>query len=429
MNNLILKNCKFSDKQIKNIIIEDGKIAKITKALAKSDMTSDNIIDLKEKYVIPGLIDPHVHFRDPGLTYKEDWASGSMAAAHGGYTTVIDMPNTNPQTDTLENFKEKKQTALKKSYCDFALQAGVKSKRDVDEILTEKPASFKIFMDLYSDQQLNEMFGYLEGTGKLLCLHCEDQKLVNYYTSKLKENPDNENDCKAYSQARSEIAELISVHKAVSYAKKYNLQLHLCHISSNQTLKYVEAYRQNMNISIEATPHHIFLDNSVYDSYGTKAKTNPPLRNKKYALCVDDLCKFDSIGTDHAPHTLDEKTRDTWTTAAGIPGLEVTMKLLLTQVKKNKLSLDDIIRLTSVNPARIFKIENKGMIKEGYDADLCVIDLDKCGKVDVDQFYTRAKYTPFEGMEYTGDAVMTINRGELICEDDEVIKHDAKYIY
>lgn len=108
MNNLILKNCKFSDKQIKNIIIEDGKIAKITKTLSKSDLTSDNIIDLKEKYVIPGLIDPHVHFRDPGLTYKEDWASGSMAAAHGGYTTVIDMPNTNPQTDTLKNFKEKK---------------------------------------------------------------------------------------------------------------------------------------------------------------------------------------------------------------------------------------------------------------------------------------------------------------------------------
>ena len=429
MNNLILKNCKFSDKQIKNIIIEDGKIAKITKTLSKSDLTSDNIIDLKEKYVIPGLIDPHVHFRDPGLTYKEDWASGSMAAAHGGYTTVIDMPNTNPQTDTLKNFKEKKQIALKKSYCDFALQAGVKSKKDVDEIMTEKPASFKIFMDLYSDDELNELFSHIENTGKLLCLHCEDQKLVNYYTSKLKENPDNKRDCKAYSQARSEIAELISVHKAISYAKKYNLQLHLCHISSNQTLKYVDAYRQDMNISIEATPHHIFLDNSTYDSYGTKAKTNPPLRNKKYALCVDDLCKFDSIGTDHAPHTLEEKTKDTWTTAAGIPGLEVTMKLLLSQVNKNKLSLDEIIRLTSANPARIFKIENKGFIKEGYDADLCVIDMDKCGIVDVNEFYTQAKYTPFEGMEYSGDVIMTINRGEIICEEDELIKHDVKYVY
>lgn len=429
MNNLILKNCKFSDNQIKNIIIEDGKIVKITKALSKSDMTSDKVMDLNKKFVIPGLIDPHVHFRDPGLTYKEDWKTGSMAAAHGGYTTVIDMPNTNPQTDTLDNFRQKKQIALKKSYCDFALQAGVKSKKDVDEILTENPASFKIFMDLYSDDELNELFCYIENTDKLLCLHCEDRKLVNYYTAKLKENPDNKDDCKAYSQARSEIAELISVHKAISYAKKYNLQLHLCHISSNQTLRYVEAYRQKMNISIEATPHHIFLDNSIYDSYGTKAKTNPPLRNKKYALCVDDLCKFDSIGTDHAPHTLEEKTKDTWTSAAGIPGLEVTMKLLLTMVNKNRLNLDDVIRLTSTNPARIFKIENKGMLKEGHDADICVIDLDKCGKVDVDEFYTQAKYTPFEGMEYMGDAVMTINRGEIICEDNQVIKHEVKYIY
>ena len=429
MNNLILKNCKFSDKQIKNIIIEDGKIKRITKTLNKSDLNSDSIIDIKENIVIPGLIDSHVHFRDPELTYKEDWSTGSMAAVHGGYTTVIDMPNTSPQTDTLKNFKEKKDIALKKSYCDFALQAGVKSKKDVDEILTENPASFKIFMDLYSDAQLDEMFGYIENTGKLLCLHCEDQRLVKYYTEKLKKNPDNDSDTKAYSQARSEIAELVSVHKAISYAKKYNLQLHLCHISSNQTLKYVDAYKENLKLSIEATPHHIFLDNSIYDTYGSKAKTNPPLTNKKYALSVADLCRFDSIGTDHAPHTLEEKSKDTWSSAAGIPGLEVTMKLLLTQVNKNNLSLDEIIRLTSTNPARIFKIENKGKLEEGYDADICVIDLNKKGKVDVDEFYTRAKYTPFEGMEYFGDSIMTINRGEIVCEDDEVIKHDVKYVY
>ena len=429
MNSMVLKNCKLSDGKITNIIVEDGIIAKITKSLNKSDIDSDEIIDIKENIVIPGLIDPHVHFRDPGLTYKEDWKTGSMAAAHGGYTTVIDMPNTSPQTDTLANFKEKKEIALKKSYCDFSLQAGVKSKKDVDEILTENPASFKIFMDLYSDDELEELFGYIENTGKLLCLHCEDQRLVQYYTAKLKENPNNKEDLKAYSQARSEVAELISVHKAMTYAKKYDLQLHLCHISSNQTLKYVEAYRKNMNVTIEATPHHIYLDNSIYDTYGTRAKTNPPLRNKKYALCVDDLHCFDSIGTDHAPHTMEEKTRDTWSSAAGIPGLEVTLKLLLTQVNNNKLSLDEIIRLTSHNPARIFKIENKGMIKEGYDADICVLDLNKTGKVDVDNFHTQAKYTPFEDMEYEGDCVMTINRGEVICQEDEVIKHDVKYVH
>jgi len=429
MNNVILKNCKFPNNKINNIIIEDGKIKEIKKSLTPSDESNNNIIDIKENVVIPGLIDPHVHFRDPGLTHKEDWKTGSMAACHGGYTTVIDMPNTNPQTNTLKTFKEKKEIALKKSYCDFALQAGVKSKKDVDEIMTENPASFKIFMDLYPDEQLDKLFSYIENTDKLLCLHCEDQKLVQYYTNKLKENPDNKNDTKAYSQARSELAELISVHKALMLAKKYNLKLHLCHISSSQTLKYVEAYKENQNISLEATPHHIFLDNSTYDSYGVKAKTNPPLRNKKYALSIEDLSKFDSIGTDHAPHSIEEKEKDTWSAAAGIPGLEVTLNLLLTQMNKNNITLNEIVRLTSYNPAKIFKIENKGKLEKGYDADICVLDVNKCGKIDVDNFYTQGKYTPFEGYEYQGECIMTINNGLVTHEYNEVIKHKAKYVY
>lgn len=428
MNNMLLKNCKFTDNKIKNIIIEDGKIKKISSVIKESEKNTDEIIDLKGKIVIPGLIDPHVHFRDPGLTKKETWETGSMAGAHGGYTTVIDMPNTNPPTDTLEAFKEKKEIALKKSYCDFGLQAGVRTKKDVDKILREKPAAYKIFMDLYTVDQLDEMFSYINDTGKVLCLHCEDHQLVQYYTNKLKEDSDNRNDTKVYSQARSEVAELIAVNRAIELGLKYNLQLHLCHISSNQTLKYLEAYK-NEKVSFEATPHHIFLDNSIYDSYGPKAKTNPPLRNKKYALSIADLNKFDSMGTDHAPHTLEEKEKDTWQTASGIPGLEVTLKLLLTEVNNKRLTLDDVTRLTSKNPAKIFNIKNKGELKEGYDADITVIDLDKEGKIDVDEFYTKGKYTPFEDRPYHGDRIMTIKGGEIISTEDDVIKTEAKYIY
>ena len=429
MGNIILDNCKTVDNKIVNIIIENGKISSIKKELKASEKNTDKIINIKENYVIPGLIDPHVHLRDPGLTHKEDWKSGSQAAAHGGYTTIIDMPNTKPLTNTLKAFNEKKEIASKKSYVDYALHAGVKTQQDVEEILKEKPASYKIFMDLHETEELYEMFSHVAKTGKPLSLHCEDKNLVDYNIKTLSQNPENKDKTIVYSYARSALAELIAVNRAIEFAKKLNIQLHLCHISTRQTLELIHEARESINVSIEATPHHIFLDNSTYENYGIKAKTNPPLRDLDYNITVDYLKEFDSIGTDHAPHTIEEKTRDTWTSASGIPGLETTMQLLLTEVNNNNLSLKEVVRLTSTNPAKIFKIPNKGEIKVGYDADITVLDMKEEGKINIDNFYTRAEYSPFENRQYVGNNILTINRGNIICENNEVIKNDVKYIY
>ncbi|MBQ6218877.1 MAG: dihydroorotase family protein [Methanosphaera sp.] len=429
MGNIILENCKTVDNKIVNIIIENGKISSIKKELKASEKNTDKIINIKENYVIPGLIDPHVHLRDPGLTHKEDWKSGSQAAAHGGYTTIIDMPNTKPLTNTLKAFNEKKEIASKKSYVDYALHAGVKTQQDVEEILKEKPASYKIFMDLHETEELYEMFSHVAKTGKPLSLHCEDKNLVDYNIKTLSQNPENKDKTIVYSYARSALAELIAVNRAIEFAKKLNIQLHLCHISTRQTLELIHEARESINVSIEATPHHIFLDNSTYENYGIKAKTNPPLRDLDYNITVDYLKEFDSIGTDHAPHTIEEKTRDTWTSASGIPGLETTMQLLLTEVNNNNLSLKEVVRLTSTNPAKIFKIPNKGEIKVGYDADITVLDMKEEGKINIDNFYTRAEYSPFENRQYVGNNILTINRGNIICENNEVIKNDVKYIY
>lgn len=429
MGNLILKNCKNINNEIINIIIEDGKIKEIKKTLQPSDKNTDKTIDIKENIIIPGLIDTHVHLRDPGLTRKEDWKTGSQAAAHGGYTTIMDMPNTQPLTDTLKTFQEKKEIAQKKSYTDFALHAGVKSEEDVQEILEEKPASYKIFMDLYDNDTLYEKFKYVSKTGKLLQLHCEDKTLVDYNIKTLSQNPENKNKIRKYSYARSALAELIAVNRAIEYSKKLNQQIHLCHISTRQSLELVHEARTSTNITIEATPHHLFLDNSTYDTYGSKAKTNPPLRDKNYNITLDLLDEFDTIGTDHAPHTIEEKTKDTWTTASGIPGLECTMKLLLTEVNKNNITLDEIVRVTSTNPAKIFKIPNKGEIKEGYDADITVLNMKEEGTIKLDNFYTKGKYTPFENRQYKGNNIMTINRGKITGEYDEVIKQESKYVY
>ena len=429
MGDLILKNCKTVNNNIVNLIIEDGKIKEIKKELLPSDKTTDKIIDLEEKIIIPGLIDPHVHLRDPGLTHKEDWESGSKAAAHGGYTTIIDMPNTVPTTNTVKAFKEKKEIAKKKSYVDYALHAGVKTKKDVDEILKEKPAAYKIFMDLHENDELFKMFEYVSETNKPLCLHCEDKNLVDYNIKTLSSNPENDSKTITYSYARSALAELIAVNRAIEYAKKFNMQIHLCHISTRQTLELIHEARTSTNITIEATPHHLFLDNTVYENYGIKAKTNPPLRDKNYNITLGYLNEFDSIGTDHAPHTLEEKQKNTWTSAAGIPGLEATIPLLLTEVNKNRITLKEMVRLTSYNPSKIFKIPNKGLIEVGYDADITVLDMKKEGKIDLDNWYTQGKYTPFENREYVGCNVMTINRGNIICNENEVIKNENKYVF
>lgn len=429
MGNLILKNCKTIKNDIVNIIIEEGKIKEIKKELLSSDKTTDKIIDIEEKIVIPGLIDPHVHFRDPGLTHKEDWKSGSQAAAHGGYTTVIDMPNTIPQTDTLKAFKEKKEIAKKKSVVDFAIHAGVKTQKDVDEILNEKPAAYKIFMDLHDNDQLYQMFEYVSKTGKPLCLHCEDKNLVDYNIKTLSSDKSNDSKTITYSYARSALAELIAVNRAIEYAKKLGLQIHLCHISTRQTLELIHEARNSTNITIEATPHHLFLDNSVYESYGIKAKTNPPLRDVNYNISLSHLNEFDSIGTDHAPHTLEEKQKNTWTSAAGIPGLEVTLPLLLTEVNNNNLTLEEVVKLTSYNPSKIFKIPQKGSIEVGYDGDITVLDMKREGRINVDNWYTQGKYSPFDNRAFVGCNVMTINRGNVICDEDNVIENKSKYVY
>lgn len=429
MSNLVLKNCKTIDNKIVNIIIENGIIKDIKKTILPSEKETDTICDIKENIIIPGLIDTHVHLRDPGMTQKETWTTGTQAAAHGGYTTIIDMPNTLPATDTKKAFQEKRNIATKKSYVDFGLHAGVKTRQDVMDIMSEKPASYKIFMDLYTNKQLDEMFNYVSQTNKPLSLHCEDKTLVDYNIKTMKKNPLNKNKTITYSYARSALAELIAVNRAIELAKKYKLQLHLCHISTRQTLELIHEAKEKLNISIEATPHHIFLDNTTYERYGVKAKTNPPLRDSNYNITIDNLNEFDSIGTDHAPHTIEKKEKDTWKSAAGIPGLETALKLLLTEVNNKRLTLEQLVKLTSTNPANIFNIPNKGKIKKGYDADITVINMKETGKISIENTYTKAKYTPFENRDYVGSNIMTINRGNIISQDNDVYKYDSKYIY
>lgn len=413
MFDLVLKNLKLLDYSSEvSIAIEDGKIAKIS----KSTIDGEKVIDLKGQLVLPGLIDPHVHFRDPGLTYKEDFKTGSMAAAHGGFTFVMDMPNTVPKTNTYKAFKEKMEMANDKSVVNFGLHAGYSTLDEMEKILELNPMSFKVFMDLETDEELDKIFKDISDLSKksIVTVHCEKRDIVLESTKNLSE----ETEAIAYSYGRPAESEDESVAQAIALAKKYGNDLHICHLSTKNAMDLAISN----NVTFEFTPHHLLYDNTAFNNFGTLIKTNPPLREKGKNITISDLNENSIIGTDHAPHSLEEKTKGVWDSSPGIPSLETVLSLLLTEVNKSNLDLNLIPKIFSENVAKRFGLENKGFIKEGFDADLVVVDLNKEGVFDIDNFYTKAEYSPFDGLSYKGKAAMTIVNGDIIMENDEVIK-------
>ena len=414
---LVLKNCKLVDEIGEYYIkIDDGKITDIS----KTPMKASEIIDVKNNYVLPGFIDPHIHFRDPGLTKKEDFHTGSLAAANGGFTTVIDMPNTLPKTNTYKALKEKYEIAQKKSVINFELQAGHNDLEEMKKMMELKPVSFKVFMDLESDESLEKIFHDLSTLMKttdyngLIATHCEKKSIVESETERLKEK--SENKPIDYTYARPSSSEDESVRQAIELARANDLRLHICHLSSIKSLNMAKSASKNMSVSWEFTPHHLLLDNSSYNIYGTFIKTNPPLREEQDSVRISNLDENSIIGTDHAPHTLDDKTKGVWESSPGIPNLETVVPLLLTEVNRGNLDLKLIPKIFSQNAAEVYGLENKGKIATGYDGDITIIDLKKEGKFDINEFKTKAEYSPFDGWNYVGMPVMTIVNGKVVMD-------------
>lgn len=426
MSDLWLKDCKIVPENIVvSIKIADGKIEDIKKISPKREET----IDLKGSVVLPGLIDSHVHFRDPGLTYKEDFRTGSSAAANGGFTTVMDMPNTLPPTNTPRDFKDKMKIGLKKSVVDFGLHAGVADVKYIGALARLRPVSFKIFMDLADGDFLMEAFGKIkrDAVDHLISLHAEDQQLVKNFTEQAKKKGSAP---ELYAQARPALAEIDAVTSGLKLAREFNQKIHFCHISTKKSLKLIkDAQNAGIKVTSEITPHHLFLDSSYLKKFKTLAKTNPPLRDTHNRLEIKDLDKFNIIGTDHAPHTLKEKEKDIWEAPPGIPNLETTLPLLLTQFNRRNITITQIKRLLCENPARIFNLKNKGFIREGRDADLVVVDLKKEGVIDPHKFHSKAKYSPFEGFKLKGMPVMTLVRGNVVMDNGEILKHHGRFVY
>jgi dihydroorotase len=260
-----------------------------------------------------------------------------------------------------------------------------------------------------------------------LSLHPEDLTTVLHSTTIMKREGD---ETSLYAQARPPLAEEIAVAEAISLCKSMNQKIHLCHLSTKRSFQMAKyAQKAGLPVSFEVTPHHLFLDASYLESCGNLAKTNPPLRDDEHKLGINELAGIDIIATDHAPHTLEEKSQDVWNAPPGVPGLETALPLLLTLVNQDKLSLNHLKRLLCENPARIFNIPHKGFIKEGMDADLVVVDLSREDVIDPDKFHSKAKYSPFEGFKIKGMPVMTLVKGNVVMDEGEVLENRGQFIY
>lgn len=431
MVDLWLKDAKIvPENELISVGISKGKISFLKKIAPKREET----IDLKGSVILPGFIDAHVHLRDPGLTYKEDFRTGTMAAACGGFTTVIDMPNTIPPTNTPKDFKQKLKIARRKSFVDYSLHAGVDKISDIKNIAKLDPASFKLYMDLLDYELINDIFMEIKKINKsnggkepLISLHCEDKETINEYTDKYIKDKDLNPEI--HADARPPLAETVALSKAVSLAHKYDQSIHICHISTKKSLELINnAKKLNIKVTSEITPHHLFLDSDYLKKCGNFAKTNPPLRNRENKLDLGNLRSIDIIGNDHAPHTIADKRQDIWNAPPGIPNLETTIPLLLTEINQQNLTFNDLKRLLCEKPSQIFHLENKGFIKKGMDADFVVVNMKKEGIIKPDEFQSKAKYSPFKGFKFKGTPIMTMVRGNVVMEEGEVYKNQGNFI-
>jgi dihydroorotase len=403
-----------------SILIEHGRIQKIGRVIK---VRANEEILARRLLILPGLVDGHAHLRDMKLSYKEDFTTGTEAAAAGGFTSVLDMPNSRPPTDSAQRLRERAERASRKILVNLGFHAAALD--NSDEVRAVKAAgafSMKLYLpspivplDVDDDRVVVKVLEASKQASLLLTVHAED-------AAKLPRTEKIETFEELLRQRRGN-AETSAVRRILRLQRRVGGRVHFCHLSLPSSLSAI-SNRSSSRLSSEVTPHHILLSENHVKTLGWRAWMVPPLRSRKDTRNLFRAMKLGVptiMATDHAPHTLKEKDRPPGKSSPGIPGLETALPLMLTMVNKGKLSLGRLISLLSTNPAKVFDLRSKGRLETGADGDLVLIDFKKRGRIDPAKFFSKAHYSPFEGWKTQGAVHTTIVNGVVVYREGEII--------
>ena len=425
MNAYLIKNATIVNEGasfLSDILIENGIIKKISDSIA---LDSIPVIDAEGKHLIPGLIDDQVHFREPGLTHKATIGTESRAAVAGGVTTFIEMPNTVPQATTQKLLQDKFDIAEKTSFVNYSFMFGG-TNDNLEELLQTDPktvAGIKLFLGSSTGNMLVDNLDVLEkifsSTQLIISVHCEDEATIKKNTAHYKALYGENIPIELHPVIRSEEACYLSSSKAIALAKKTGARLHVFHLS---TAKETALFRNDIpleekQITAEVCVHHLWFSDEDYKEKGTHIKWNPAVKTAEdrqglWDALLDD--RIDIIASDHAPHTLEEKSNSYLSAPSGGPLVQHTLLALLEKVKEQVFSIEKLVEKACHNPAKIFQIEKRGFIREGYFADLVLVDMNAAQTVCKENILYKCGWSPFEGITFSSSVTHTFVNGVLI---------------
>ena len=416
-----------------SVVIEDGNIIDITKQ--QPETSFDEIIDASGCYVLPGVIDDHVHFREPGLTEKADIESESRAAAAGGVTSYFDMPNCKPQTTTLESLNDKFERARRSSHVNYSFFYGATNDnvQTFSQLEAHRIPGIKLFMGSSTGNMLvdgKEALERIFSTVKLpLMVHCEDTDIINHNMEEARKAWGEDPQVNLHTLIRSEEACLASSRKAVELAKKYGTRLHIAHLSTAEELELI-----GENITAEACVGHLYFTELDYQRLGTRIKVNPSIKTPVDQFLLRQALtdgRITVVGTDHAPHLLEQKQGGCVRAASGMPMIQFSLVTMLELVDEKVLPLERMVELMCHNPARLFGVERRGFLRKGYRADMVIVRPRSPWTVTKDVIQSKCGWSPVEGHEYQWRVERTLCNGKTVyadgCVNTEVLGEEIVF--
>ena len=420
--------------ECKSVLVENGRIARIADEISATEGVIT--IDAKGKYLLPGVIDTHVHFRDPGLTHKADFHTESCAAIAGGVTSVIDMPNTKPQTTTEALLDEKIAMAAEKSLCNYGFMVGATNDNieSLNSIDPSKYAAVKLFMGsstgnmlVSDDAALERLF---QTAKKPIVAHCEDEARIAERTAMAKERWGDTPPAEAHAFIRDDEACFRSTHKAVGLAQHFGSRLHVAHVTTAKELSlFSDGSIDGKRITAEVTPSHLWFCDEDYATLGNRIRCNPAVKSSDNREALRKALNdgfLDTIATDHAPHLLEEKMKPYFASVSGMPSIQHSLLVALELCKLDYLSLEKVVEKMCHNPAKLFGIEERGFVREGYNADLVLVDLNAETVVDNATLYYKCRWSPLEGTLFHAKVEKTFVNGVLSYDCQRGIVNNVK---